>query len=252
MAQKVSKNMKRRPIKRLLDDDIKKAVVVLPKDLKKLNFVIDLTRNPERNRVILFLLFMAGFRVTEVACVRIKDILWPDGRIREEVRIPAKYTKTSTAGHVYFYNKKLLKALDEYLSLRIDKKQKLAASSEYRGLDPDSPVILSENGRGYSLKKKKRKDRNGNVKEYWAADTLQEVVGMWGKEAGVEGFTSHSGRRTFCTRLTNKAGVSEETVCALMRHESDDMPYRYFDTDEQYIRSVMDRMYSEINEEDKS
>jgi integrase len=230
----------------MLDDDIKKAVVVLPKELKKLNFIIDLTRNAERNRVILYLLFMAGFRVTEVACIRIRDILWPDGRIREEARIPAKYTKTGTAGHVYFYNKKLLKAIDDYLSLRIAKKQKVTGSNDYRGLDPDSPVILSENGRGYSLKMKKRKDREGVVKEYWAADTLQEVVSKWGKEAGIEGFSSHSGRRTFCTRLTNKNGVSEGVLLALMRHESDDMPYRYFDTDEEYIRSVMDRMYSEI------
>jgi hypothetical protein len=62
---------------------------------------------------------MASFRVTEVACIRIKDILWLNGSIREEVRIPAKYTKTSTAGHVYFYNKKLIKAIDTYLSVRI-------------------------------------------------------------------------------------------------------------------------------------
>ena len=36
---------------------------------------------------------------------------------------------------MYFYNKKLLNAIDEYLSLRITKKQKLVDSTEYRGLD---------------------------------------------------------------------------------------------------------------------
>lgn len=238
--------MKRRPIKRLIEKETRKAAVVLPKDFKKLNFVIDLTRNPERNRVILYLLMMSGFRVTEVACIRIRDVLWPNGEIKEEARIPAKYTKTATAGHVYFYNRKLRKAIDEYLSKRIEKKQRMGSTEEYRGLHPESPLILSENGNGYSLKLKKRKDKEGNAREYWAADTLQEVVSMWGREAGIEGFSSHSGRRTYCSRLANKPGVSEEMLCALMRHESDDMPYEYFDFDAEYTRSVMDRMYSEV------
>jgi integrase len=245
VASRVSIKMTRRPIKRLIDDDIKKARVVQPKDFKKLIFIIELTRNPERNKVILFLLFMTGFRVTEVACIRIKDVLWPNGNIRDEARIPAKYTKTGTAGHVFFYNRKLVKAIDEYLFKRIEKKQRLGSSNEYRGLDPESPLVLSEKGTGYSLKKKKRTDKDGNVREYWAADTLQEVVGMWGKEAGIEGFSSHSGRRTFCTKLTNKSDVSEEMLCALLRHETDNMPYVYFDFDDEFARSVMGRMYSE-------
>jgi integrase len=97
-----------------------------------------------------------------------------------------------------------------------------------------------------SLKNKKRKDAEGKIREYWAADSLQEVVSMWGKEAGIDGFSSHSGRRTFCTLLSNKSGVSEEMLCALMRHESDQMPYEYFDFDDDYARSVMDLMYSEV------
>ena len=98
MAILVIDRMKRRPIKRLIENDVKKAAVVLPRDFKKLNFVVDLTRNPARNRVILYLLFMAGFRVTEVACIRVKDVLWPNGDVRNEARIPAKYTKTGVAG----------------------------------------------------------------------------------------------------------------------------------------------------------
>ena len=245
MAFIASNKMNRRPIKRLVDNDIKKARVVSPKDFKKLLFIIDLTRNPERNRVILFLLFMSGFRVTEVACIRVKNVIWHNGKVREEARIPAKYTKTSTAGHVYFYNRKLIKAIELYLEKRLAKKHRLGSNKEYRGLDPESPLVLSEKGTGYSLKKKKRKDKEGNVREYWAADTLQEIVGIWGKEAGIEGFSSHSGRRTFCTRLTKKAGVSEEMLCALLRHETDDMPYEYFDFNDESARAVMDRLYSE-------
>lgn len=52
-------------------------------------------------------------------------------------------------------------------------------------------------------KKKKRVDKDSNVREYWAADTLQEAVGIWGKEAGIEGFSIHSGGRTFLYEINN-------------------------------------------------
>ena len=58
--------MNRRPIKRLIDNDIKKAAVVGPKDFKKLLFIIDLTRNPERNKIILFLLTVLRQMLMEI------------------------------------------------------------------------------------------------------------------------------------------------------------------------------------------
>ena len=37
----------------------------------------------------------------------------------------------------------------------------------------------------------------------------------------------------------------EEMLCALLRHETDDMPYEYFDFNDESARAVMDRLYSE-------
>lgn len=236
----------RRPIRRLTEGK-HKAKVLTPAELKKLIHALQLTRNPERNRLIVWLLFGAGLRITEVACIRIQDVLWPSGAIINDVRIPAKYCKGNKAGHVFFYERKLLDALERYLQVRVDKGLRTGGGAEYRGLDPLSPLILSENKQGYSLKLKKRRNQDGEVKEYWAADTLQELVTSWGKRFGIPGLSSHSGRRTFATKLTKK-GISEELLQTLLRHEDADTVYEYVDVDESAIRKVIERMYKQTDE----
>lgn len=235
-----------RQLKRLMEYGPKKAKVLSTRELKKLLFVVSLTRNPERNTLIVWLLFGAGLRVTEVASIRIEDVLWPSGKIRTEVRIPAAYTKNSEAGHVFFYNSNLICALEAYIALRQQKRLRVTPnSSTYRGLQPHSQLILSENGTGYSLKRKKRINAEGETVEYSAADTLQSMISSWGKEAGIPNFASHSGRRTFAMRLANTKSVDEDQLRSLMRHSSNDMLYEYVEVDLARMQKTIERMFSE-------
>lgn len=247
MASKETQMAAKRPIKRLTETGPDKAKVLTPRELKKLLFVSSLTRNPERNALIIWLLFGAGFRVTEVACITVQDVLLKSGKLKTSVLIPAKYTKNGEAGHVFLHNKKLQEALNVYLNLRITKRNRVSDdTSSFRSLQPHSPLILSENGSGYSLKKKRRINADGESVEYWAADTLQELVTRWGKEAGIKNFKTHSGRRTLATRLSKIPGLDEQKLCALMRHKTDDMPYEYIDFDENFISTTLERMYSNL------
>ena len=226
----------------------KKAPVVTPKYLKRLLFVAGDSRNAARNQLIVWLLFAAGLRISEVAVIEIKDVLWPSGKLRNKVIIPAKYCKNRKAGHVFFYHRKLLKALDCYLNLRVEKQLLLSGDDSYRGLKKDSKVILSEKKLAYSLKRKPRKRTDGTIAENWACDTLQGIVSKWGLEAGIKGFTTHSGRRTLATRAANK-GASEEFICTLLRHESDQMPYEYIDVNHSDVVKFMEGLYTSSDDE---
>ncbi len=239
-----------RAIRRLNEIGKKKAPVLTPRDLKRLLYVAGDTRNPERNQLIVWLLFGAAFRITEVAVIEIKDVLWKSGEIRNNVIIPAKYSKNGKAGHVFFYHKKLLKALDSYLDVRVAKRLLMDDSPSYRGLKKDSKVILSDNRRPYSLKRKLRKRSDGTTAESWACDTLQSAVTKWGRDAGIEGFTTHSGRRTLATRIAKRGG-SEELLCALLRHTDDGQPYEYVDMDYKGLRKTLQDLYALPNDDDK-
>lgn len=232
-----------RAIRRLKASSKKKAPVLTPKQLKRLLFVAGDTRNPERNQLIVWLLFASGLRISEVAVLEIKDVLWKSGKLRNEVIIPAKFCKNRKAGHVFFYHKKLLDALERYVQLRVDQNLQTTDESDYRGLKRDSKLILSENKRPYSMKEKKRINKDGVEEIYWACDTLQNIVSKWGREAGIEGFSSHSGRRTLATRVAHK-GADDRLLCALLRHESDDQPYEYIDVQYASIRSTLYELYS--------
>lgn len=102
-----------------------------------------------------------------------------------------------------------------------------------------------KNGTGYSLKKKKRINADSEEVECWAADTLQSMITSCGKDAGIKNFASHSGRRTFAARLSEVKNIDEDQLCALMRHNSNDMLYEYIDVDVGYIQKNIERMFSE-------
>lgn len=228
---------------RMMDTKTKKAPVLTPKQLKRLLFVAGDTRNPERNQLIVWLLFGAALRITECAVIEIKDVLWSSGELRNKVIIPAKYCKNRKAGHVFLYHRKLLAALDKYIDLRVERKQGLSGIQTYRGLKKDSQLILSENNRGYSLKKKKRTRIDGTIAETWACDTLQEIVTKWGREAGIKGFTTHSGRRTLATRASNK-GSDEALLSVLLRHTTDEVPYEYVDVDYSEMTKFIESIFT--------
>jgi integrase len=137
----------------------------------------------------------------------------------------------------------MVAALNRYIDVRAENKLMMGDTSEYRGLRKDSKLILSENKRPYSLKRKERKNKAGEIEVYWFCDTLQDFVSKWGRKAGISEYTTHSGRRTFATRAARR-GSDEKTLCALLRHETEDQPYEYIDADLAGIRKTLESMYA--------
>ncbi|MDN7551208.1 tyrosine-type recombinase/integrase [Burkholderia vietnamiensis] len=77
---------------------------------------------------------------------------------------------------------------------------------------------LDAQGQRYELSVKRRVNYEGETVEYLAADSLQSYVTELYRAAGFgRGFSSHSGRRTFASRLIAR-GHSIETVQLLLGH----------------------------------
>ena len=69
-----------------------------------------------RNRALVMMMFNTGMRVSEVASLRIKDVVDKDGNIKNEIRLAAENTKTNEARTV-FVNERLRKELEQYAKL---------------------------------------------------------------------------------------------------------------------------------------
>ena len=147
-------------------------------------------RHAHRNRCFILLTHLAGLRVGEVASLRWMDVMTADGQIKDEVRLLPEMTKGKHARTV-FISTRLRQELQQYADI-------------YRRAAPlDCPLFYSQKGA-----------RSG-----FTANSLTQTIAKLYRSAGLDGATSHSGRRTFLTNLANK-GTAIHLLRTLAGHRS--------------------------------
>ena len=147
-------------------------------------------RHAHRNRCFMLLTHLAGLRVGEVASLRWLDVMTADGQIKDEVRLLPEMTKGKHARTV-FISTRLRQELQQYADI-------------YRRAAPlDCPLFYSQKGA-----------RSG-----FTANSLTQTIAKLYRGAGLDGATSHSGRRSFLTNLANK-GTAIHLLRTLAGHRS--------------------------------
>ncbi|MBN3835165.1 site-specific integrase [Burkholderia sp. Ac-20344] len=223
-----------------MSNTVTRAAVLSPGQIRHLLRVTEATsRHPARDAVILLLGMSVGMRITEVAQLTVADVMFRSGALRTEVSLRAAITKGCRQRAVYFSARKLVDAIERYLAFRVTHELGTTLDkSRFRGLIPDLPLILSRKGYPYSLNRKKRFSADGQLMDYWTADSLQSYVTSLYKAAGIKA-SSHSGRRTFATRLLGR-GATIEQVQLLLGHESIDDTRRYIDVDREVLSRILE------------
>ena len=218
----------------------KHAAVLLPSQLRHLMRVTEATsRHPERDVLILWLGFACGMRVTEIARLTVADVLHQSGQLRSEISLRAEITKGCRQRLAYFTNPKLIAAMDRYIEWRTTKRFGCSQNPrQYRGLMSRTKLVLTWKGGPYELNTKRTKNAAGEVVEYLAADSLQSYIKGLYRAAGLgAGCSSHSGRRTFASRLL-AAGETLETIQALLGHSDLDHLMPYLDVSNKTLREM--------------
>jgi integrase len=178
----------------------KRAKILLPEHVEDLLVFAAKTRHPFRNQVLALLSVKAGLRAAEIANLTWPMVLEPSGGIGTSIELQNRIAKKGS-GRVIPIHPDLHAAL-----------------VKLSGLTPllNGPIIRSERGR---------------------LMTPQSIV-VWFANAyrviGLDGCSSHSGRRTFITRaarLVHKAGGSLRDVQLLAGHRSILTTQRYIDGD---------------------
>jgi integrase/recombinase XerD len=185
----------------------KQAKILSGGDVNDLLVFASCTRQPFRNRVIVLLAAKAGLRAGEIAKLTWDMVLDPTGAIGSVIELRDAAAKNGS-GRLIPVHPDLRSALTIYRSLST-------------GV---GPVIQSERG--------------GHM-------TPLTIV-VWFNRAfrhiGLNGCSSHSGRRTFITRagrLVHKAGGSLRDVQLLAGHRSIQTTQRYIDGDTDAQRKLV-------------
>ena len=191
------------------DTMAKQAKTLNQNEIRK---VLDYTatrKHSIRNRCLLYTTFLSGMRVGEVSSLRYLDVVNADGTIKNEIRLSAENTKTNEARTV-FVNDKLRKEFEKYIAV----------------YQPSSPTVKFF----YSQKR----DSDG-----FTANTLTQFFHYLYKRAGVDGASSHSGRRTFITNLATK-GVGVRVLMSLAGHKNISTTQCYIDVNDDMKRKAVE------------
>ena len=190
---------------------MKQAKVLDQSELKRLLRVVSTTKHDKRNRVVVLLSYLAGLRACEIAALRVSDVVDKvDGKpeIKGEIRLASSQTKGSQAQTIIF-SQKLRKEIENYVS------------SHSNTADLSLPLIRSQKGQGFS------------------SQTIQNLFRVLYETAVISNASSHSGRRTFITNLSEK-GVSTKVIQELARHSSMATTQQYIDVSTDKLQNAVD------------
>jgi site-specific recombinase XerD len=174
------------------------------------------SRVPLRDTALLLALYGTALAVTELATITVGDYLAAHGSVRVASAVRPDVAHNGTARPLYWSNKRVVAAIDAYLTWRAAHKQgRTIKRDAYRGLDPDSPLFLTEDGQPYSLTKR---TLPSGVLSY-SCNTLGAYISRVHANAGIEGGSAQSARRTLAVKLHRK-GYDLVHIAALLGHKS--------------------------------
>jgi len=170
---------------------------------------INTRRFAQRNRAMMLLTHLAGLRIGEVACLRWSDVTTTDGEIKDEIRLLPDMTKGRHSRTV-FVSAKLRAELQAY-------------AAQAKCVERSYPFFASQK----------------SVKAGFNANSLAQTFALLYEGAGLEGASSHSGRRTFLTNLANQ-GTAIHLLKALAGHRSIQTTATYLYSSPSQLRAVVE------------
>jgi integrase/recombinase XerD len=185
----------------------KQAKTLTSMEIRRVLDFIATRKHAVRNRAMVLTTFLSGLRVGEVAALRYMDILDADEEVRSEVRLDATQTK-GNEGRVVFINAKLQKELASYVK-----------AFPYENLA--DKLFYTQKNEGFT------------------ANTLTQFFHYLYRAVGIEGASSHSGRRTFITNLASK-GVGVRVLMELSGHKNISTTQAYIDVNDDMMRKAVE------------
>ena len=187
---------------------MKQARILTKTEFKRVLAVIDSNKYSQRNRAVLYLSCYAGLRACEIASLRLHDVVDDDRYVKSQIVLEKHMTKGNERQRV-IVNSSLRKELQKYVN---------NACCDYSRNDA---FIKSQKGDSFS------------------ALTIVQLFARLYKKSGIEGASSHSGRRQFITTLAEKQ-VNVRVIQALARHRNLNTTMRYIDINDKKLGNAVE------------
>jgi len=188
----------------------KQARVLTKTEVNRVLAVINNGKHAKRNSAVFYLSFYAGLRAIEIASLRLHNVVNEEGIVKTQFVLEANMTKGNKRQRVII-SSALRKQLQKYVN---------DVCSTYSRNDA---FIKSQKGNAFS------------------AQTIVQLFARLYKQAGIDGASSHSGRRQFITTLADKQ-VNVRVIQALARHSNLNTTMRYIDINDTKLGNAVELM----------
>lgn len=188
----------------------KQAKILSDREHKQLLDYCNSTRHAIRNRVMVLLSFKAGLRAKEISQVRWRMILDASHEIGDSINLEYIASKGKNSGRSIPINNEL--------------KEALIKLKDMTNPDPEDYVLYSQKGKCFGKQA--------------VIDWFRKAY----KDLRLQGCSSHSGRRTFGTKVARNitlAGGSAKDIQTLLGHSCLTTTQRYIDIDAEAQRKVV-------------
>lgn len=196
------------------------ARILTSREYRKVLVYISSRRHVSRNKAMLYMSHLAGLRVGEISHLTLADVLNEDGSIKDEIYLSPDKTK-GDRGRTVLLPKKLQDEVHNYLSIRFRLKDLKAVSQT----DTSRALFYSQ-----------RHPSDG-----FSPNTLAQYFHYLYKHAGIEGASSHSGRRFFATKIA-EAGTNPKVLQTLLGHRNLQTTMRYVEVSPTMMRNAVELM----------
>jgi integrase/recombinase XerD len=172
-----------------VDSMTKQAKTLNSNELRRVLDYVATRKHATRNRALVLITFLSGMRVGSVASLKYCDVVNSDGTVKNEIRLSAEQTKGNEA-QVVFVSSKLRKELEQYIRT-------------YKPINPSRKFFFSQK----------------STSDGFTANTLTQFFHYLYKRSGIDGASSHSGRRSYATSLSS-AGIGIKVLQKLLGHKN--------------------------------
>ncbi len=179
-----------------------RASILNENDLKRVVEVQEGAKYSLRNIALLHFSLYLGLKTKEMAELSVKDVISPDGHLREEIFLTRKRVKGEKQRVVFLTHSKIRSTLTDYLIERTE-------TDPHFGVE--SPLFKSQKNSRFT------------------PQTLSMLFRQIYDKAGLDNCSSHSGRRSFATALLNQ-GINIKNVQTLLGHSSVNTTSLYVET----------------------
>lgn len=194
-------------------------------------------RAPLRDTALILTLYGTAMSVTELATITVADYLDAKGNVRVTSAVRADVSHNGEERPLFWSNKRVVASIDAYLSWRLESKHGAAANKgAYRGLDPESALFLTEDGRAYALTKRVLPSGAWS----YSCNTLGAYISRLHANAGLEGGSAQSARRTFAVKQ-HRQGRDLIHIAAILGHKSVSTTKRLVDGDPVRLADIVAR-----------